>query len=91
MFWYGLLQLFTDYFRDYDSYWFGVGTGQYFNLLMAMVGLGLIFGLRGKSQKRAVSVEISEKKVARCGLREFCSMLLLLSAFLFRAELHKGF
>jgi len=46
VFWYGLLRLFTDYFRDYDSYWFGVGTAQYFNLLMWMVGLGLIFGLR---------------------------------------------
>ena len=46
VFWYGFLRLFTDHFRDYDSYWFGIGTGQYFNLLMATVGLGIIFGLR---------------------------------------------
>jgi phosphatidylglycerol:prolipoprotein diacylglycerol transferase len=37
--WYGLLRMLVDFFRDYDSYWFGIGRGQYFNLVMAMVGL----------------------------------------------------
>jgi phosphatidylglycerol:prolipoprotein diacylglycerol transferase len=36
--WYGLLRLIADHFRDYDSYWLGIGRGQYFNLLMALVG-----------------------------------------------------
>jgi phosphatidylglycerol:prolipoprotein diacylglycerol transferase len=40
--WYGLLRLFVDYFREYDSYWLGVGRGQYFNLLMAVVGLCIV-------------------------------------------------
>jgi phosphatidylglycerol---prolipoprotein diacylglyceryl transferase len=40
--WYGLLRVFVDFFREYDSYWFGVGRGQYFNLLMAVVGLCLV-------------------------------------------------
>jgi phosphatidylglycerol---prolipoprotein diacylglyceryl transferase len=42
LFWYGFLRLFVDYFRDYDSYWLGIGRGQYFNLLMAIAGLGVI-------------------------------------------------
>jgi hypothetical protein len=29
-FWYGSLRLFVDVFREYDSYWLGVGRGQYF-------------------------------------------------------------
>jgi hypothetical protein len=38
--------LFTDHFREYETYWLGIGTGQYFNLLMALLGLGIIFSLR---------------------------------------------
>jgi phosphatidylglycerol---prolipoprotein diacylglyceryl transferase len=37
--WYGLLRLFVDVFREYDSYWLGIGRGQYFNLFMAAAGL----------------------------------------------------
>jgi phosphatidylglycerol:prolipoprotein diacylglycerol transferase len=40
--WYGLLRLFVDYFREYDSYWLGVGRGQYFNLVMAVAGLCIV-------------------------------------------------
>jgi phosphatidylglycerol---prolipoprotein diacylglyceryl transferase len=40
--WYGLLRLFVDYFREYDSYWLGVGRGQYFNLFMVGVGLCMV-------------------------------------------------
>jgi phosphatidylglycerol:prolipoprotein diacylglycerol transferase len=49
--WYGLLRLFVDYFREYDSYWLGVGRGQYFNL--AMVGLGVIAIVRASSEGAA--------------------------------------
>jgi phosphatidylglycerol---prolipoprotein diacylglyceryl transferase len=42
VFWYGFLRLFVDVFREYDSYWLGVGRGQYFNLAMALVGLSLV-------------------------------------------------
>jgi phosphatidylglycerol---prolipoprotein diacylglyceryl transferase len=44
--WYGLLRLFVDYFREYDSYWLGIGRGQYFNLLMAVVGLCIVLVVR---------------------------------------------
>jgi prolipoprotein diacylglyceryl transferase len=37
--WYGLLRLAADHFRDYESYWFGIGRGQYFNLAMALIGV----------------------------------------------------
>lgn len=49
VFWYAFLRLLVDYFRDYDSYWLGIGRGQYFNLLMALVGLGLIFWFTRRS------------------------------------------
>ena len=42
VFWYGSLRLLVDVFREYDSYWLGVGRGQYFNLAMALTGLSLI-------------------------------------------------
>lgn len=42
VFWYGFLRLFVDVFREYDSYWLGVGRGQYFNLAMALTGLSLV-------------------------------------------------
>jgi phosphatidylglycerol:prolipoprotein diacylglycerol transferase len=44
--WYGLLRLFVDYFREYDSYWLGIGRGQYFNLFMAVVGLCIVVIVR---------------------------------------------
>jgi phosphatidylglycerol:prolipoprotein diacylglycerol transferase len=40
--WYGFLRLFSDYFRDYGTSYLGIGTGQYFNLLMSLLGLTLL-------------------------------------------------
>src|SRR3712207_9330929 len=48
--WYGLLRLFVDYFREYDSHWFGIGRGQYFNLFMAVGRVGDIMGVGGEGQ-----------------------------------------
>ena len=42
IFWYGFLRLFVDYFRDHGPELYGIGIGQYCNLLMAAVGLLLI-------------------------------------------------
>jgi phosphatidylglycerol:prolipoprotein diacylglycerol transferase len=47
--WYGLLRLFVDYFREYDSYWLGIGRGQYFNLSMALVGLCIVLVVRRRT------------------------------------------
>jgi phosphatidylglycerol:prolipoprotein diacylglycerol transferase len=41
VFWYGFLRLFTDYFREYGTEYLGIGTGQYFNLSMALAGVVL--------------------------------------------------
>jgi phosphatidylglycerol:prolipoprotein diacylglycerol transferase len=39
---YAALRLFVDTFRDYESYWLGLGKGQFFNLVMAGIGLLLL-------------------------------------------------
>ncbi|HSD51420.1 MAG TPA: prolipoprotein diacylglyceryl transferase [Candidatus Methylomirabilis sp.] len=51
VFWYGFGRLFVDYFRQYPVEVFGLPPGQYFNLLMAIGGLGLLiwFTRRGRS------------------------------------------
>jgi phosphatidylglycerol---prolipoprotein diacylglyceryl transferase len=54
--WYGLLRLFVDYFREYDSYWLGVGRGQYFNLFMAVVGLSIVLTVRGRTSSQGAAV-----------------------------------
>ncbi len=40
--WYGFLRLITDHYREYGNTFLGVGTGQYFNLFMTVMGLGLL-------------------------------------------------
>jgi phosphatidylglycerol:prolipoprotein diacylglycerol transferase len=42
VFWYGFGRFFVDLFREYPTTFFGVGTGQYFNSIMALSGLMLI-------------------------------------------------
>jgi phosphatidylglycerol---prolipoprotein diacylglyceryl transferase len=54
--WYGLLRLFVDYFREYDSYWLGIGRGQYFNLFMAVVGLCIVVAVRGHADPERAAV-----------------------------------
>ncbi|MHC4725405.1 MAG: prolipoprotein diacylglyceryl transferase [Planctomycetota bacterium] len=52
VFWYGFLRLFTDYFREYGTEFIGIGTGQYFNLLMALAGVVLyIYFLKTHSKQ----------------------------------------
>jgi len=42
VFLYAFLRFLVDLFRDYESDWLGLDRGQYFNLAMAIVGLGLL-------------------------------------------------
>ncbi len=62
IFWYGFLRLFSDYFRDYDSYWLGIGRGQYFNLLMALCGLGIIWILTKFVQQEGMALDASDRQ-----------------------------
>jgi phosphatidylglycerol---prolipoprotein diacylglyceryl transferase len=57
VFWYGFLRLFADHYREYEAYWLGIGTGQYFNLLTAAVGLGIIFGSRRIARREPEEVD----------------------------------
>ncbi len=52
VFWYGFLRLFTDIFRDYGAEFLGIGRGQYFNLLMAFIGLGLMWLMKRRKAPR---------------------------------------
>jgi phosphatidylglycerol---prolipoprotein diacylglyceryl transferase len=60
--WYGLLRLFVDYFREYDSHWFGIGRGQYFNLFMAVVGLVIIMAVREHARPQPAEPERSRER-----------------------------
>ncbi len=53
IFWYGFLRLFTDYFRTYGRQVLGIGTGQYYNLLMALIGFTLILWFSRRSGAEA--------------------------------------
>lgn len=56
VFWYGFGRFFVDYFREYPTEVLGIGTGQYFNLLMAVVGLGLMMWF-GNTRRGSTAVE----------------------------------
>ncbi len=52
---YAGLRFAVDLFRDYEAAWLGIGTGQFFNLLMATAGLVmLVWALRSKRSPREV-------------------------------------
>jgi phosphatidylglycerol:prolipoprotein diacylglycerol transferase len=67
--WYGLLRVVTDLFRDYDSYWLGIGRGQYFNLLMAAAGFGLVlwFGRGGARANAPARVRDAKRPAGHGG------------------------
>jgi phosphatidylglycerol:prolipoprotein diacylglycerol transferase len=46
VFWYGFGRIFVDLYREYPAEFFGIGRGQYFNLLMALAGLVLMLWFR---------------------------------------------
>lgn len=58
VFWYGLLRIFTDLFRDHGAELFGIGRNQYFNLLMAIAGIVLmvVFSRRGQGNSNGEHV-----------------------------------
>jgi phosphatidylglycerol:prolipoprotein diacylglycerol transferase len=63
VFWYGFGRLFVDLFREYPTTFLGVGTGQYFNFLMAALGLGLM-GWSGLARggMKAAQLEVTERR-----------------------------
>jgi phosphatidylglycerol:prolipoprotein diacylglycerol transferase len=58
VFWYGALRFIVDQFRDYEAYVLGLGTGQYFNLAMALAGVVLLFTLHGEAPPQTIKSQI---------------------------------
>jgi phosphatidylglycerol:prolipoprotein diacylglycerol transferase len=58
VFWYGFLRIFADVFRDHGAEFLGIGRNQYFNLLMAMIGIGMmwVFSRRGRRESAGPTV-----------------------------------
>ncbi len=54
VFWYGFLRVFVDFLRDYGHTVLGIGTGQYFNLAMSVLGLLLIQWRRSSAPEPTV-------------------------------------
>jgi phosphatidylglycerol:prolipoprotein diacylglycerol transferase len=50
VFWYGFGRIFVDLYREYPAEFFGIGRGQYFNLLMALAGLALMLWFRSATR-----------------------------------------
>jgi phosphatidylglycerol---prolipoprotein diacylglyceryl transferase len=77
VFWYGFLRLFSDYYREYSKVMFGIGAGQWFNLLMALTGLVLIYWARKQPEAGLGSIN--------CCLDESSCILETTKQFIFAA------
>jgi hypothetical protein len=52
VFWYALLRIAIDLFRDYPTFRVALGTGQTLNIVMTMIGIGLLYRSRLRRQGR---------------------------------------
>lgn len=59
---YALLRFFVDLLRDYEAAWLGIGTGQLFNLVMAMIGLVMLIHFLRVPRPLTVSHQPSERQ-----------------------------
>jgi phosphatidylglycerol:prolipoprotein diacylglycerol transferase len=66
--WYGFLRIFIDFFREYRTSLQGFPPGQEFNILMTVVGAGLLFWFYRKARNISVeaddSTSLDEHRVA---------------------------
>jgi phosphatidylglycerol:prolipoprotein diacylglycerol transferase len=69
--WYGFLRIFVDYFREYRTDLMGFPPGQEFNILMSMVGAGMLVWLhwKGHRQPGIESTPASESPVSQNSIR----------------------
>jgi len=51
--WYGFLRIFVDFFREYRSSLYGLPPGQEFNILMTVIGIGLLIWCYSREKKPA--------------------------------------
>jgi phosphatidylglycerol:prolipoprotein diacylglycerol transferase len=85
LFWYGFLRVLVDHYRDYGSEFLGVGRGQYYNLLMALVGLGLILWSRrrGPDVTDLSALPASEKPALRSAWKTLLKVIVFAALLLF--------
>jgi phosphatidylglycerol:prolipoprotein diacylglycerol transferase len=59
--WYGFLRIFVDFFREYRTELMGFPPGQEFNILMTVLGLGMLFFFKWKGRQPAQAVPASRE------------------------------
>lgn len=90
--WYGLLRLFTDYFREYGTTYLGIGAGQYFNLVMALAGGALLLAFsRGYRDLPApVALTLDDRGRGSLLARRMLLSLILFSYLLIPSSWSRG-
>jgi phosphatidylglycerol:prolipoprotein diacylglycerol transferase len=68
VFLYAMLRFWVDLLRDYEAYWLGLDTGQYFNLLMSGVGLALLFWAIRRGRRFGAGASAASAAAGRVGL-----------------------
>jgi phosphatidylglycerol:prolipoprotein diacylglycerol transferase len=59
-FWYAFLRIFLDLYREYPTTLLGLATGQSLNIAMALIGLFLMWWLRGRGTPRTAGAEVAD-------------------------------
>lgn len=98
IFWYGFLRLFVDYFRDYGSELLGIGTGQYYNLLMVAVGFLLMKHFSRKRYHRKTDLNtikfapaaILSKIPSQMSATNYCKAIIFILLLLFSMTIPSG-
>lgn len=55
--WYGFLRIFIDFFREYRSSFYGFPPGQQFNILMTLIGVGMLVWIYRRAGDSTDTVE----------------------------------
>lgn len=63
LFLYGGLRFLVDLFRDYEGGWLGIGQGQYFNLVMAAIGLAVLAWTLNHQRPLPRPAAVAERRV----------------------------
>ena len=63
--WYGFLRIFVDFFREYRTDLFGLPPGQEFNILMTVLGLGLLIWTYRTSRRHRTAPSAAERARTR--------------------------
>jgi phosphatidylglycerol:prolipoprotein diacylglycerol transferase len=79
VFWYAFLRLFVDLFRDYPTHRLALGTGQTLNILMCLLGLGMIVRSRIKNRPRIVVAPPADDRPPAIALRLLFAGIVLFS------------